>query len=69
LAPAPEGIVVVRESEAQDWPGVPVGHVFLLRPDRYVAACLPLEQWHRRRADIVSLIAATFDRGGEEIAA
>lgn len=67
--PAPEGIVVVRESEAQDWPAVPVGHVFLLRPDRYVAACLPLEQWHRRRADIVSLIAATFDRGNDEVAA
>ena len=45
---------------------VPVGHVFVLRPDRYVAACVPLEQWHRRRADIVSLIGATFDRGSED---
>ncbi len=54
---------MVRESDAQDWPAIPVGHVFVLRPDRYVAACMPLEQWHRRRAEIVSLIAATFDRG------
>jgi hypothetical protein len=36
---------------------------------RYVAACLPLEQWHRRRADMVSLMAATFDRGSEQAAA
>ena len=59
-AAAPEGITVVRESDAQDWPTIPVGHVFVLRPDRYVAACMPLEQWHRRRAEIVSLIDATF---------
>jgi 3-(3-hydroxy-phenyl)propionate hydroxylase len=62
-APAPEGIVVVRESDAQDWTAIPVGHVFVLRPDRYVAACVPLEQWHRRSAEIVLLMTATFDRG------
>ena len=68
-AAAPEGIAVVRESDAKDWTAIPVGHVFVLRPDRYVAACMPLEQWHRRRAEIVSLIGATFDRGSQDDAA
>ncbi len=57
---APQGVTVLRESDEQDWSRIPAGHVFVLRPDRYVAACVPLDQWHRRRDDVVALIAATF---------
>lgn len=57
---APAGIQVVRESDPQDWVAIPTGHVFVLRPDRYVAACIPLDEWHRRRSEIASLVAATF---------
>ena len=62
----PEGVTLLHESEAQDWSAIPAGHVFVLRPDRYVAACVPLEQWPRRRADIVALIDATFDGSPKE---
>ncbi len=65
-APAPQGITVVRESDPQDWAAIPVGQVFMLRPDRYVMACIPLDQWHRRRSEIASMIAATFEGGSEE---
>jgi hypothetical protein len=34
--------------------------VFVLRPDRYVAACVPLANWLEKRAEIGALIAATF---------
>jgi 3-(3-hydroxy-phenyl)propionate hydroxylase len=60
LSLAPAGILVVRESDPQDWAAIPVGHVFVLRPDRYVAACMPLDEWRRRHGEIASLIAATF---------
>jgi 3-(3-hydroxy-phenyl)propionate hydroxylase len=59
-APALYGLDVMREIDPQDWANIPVGHVFVLRPDRYVAACMPLNEWHRRRGEIAALIAATF---------
>ena len=35
-------------------------HVFLLRPDRYVAACIPVSELDSRAADVAALIAGTF---------
>ena len=35
-------------------------HVFLLRPDRYVAACIPVDELGRGAAKVRELIAATF---------
>jgi 3-(3-hydroxy-phenyl)propionate hydroxylase len=63
---APQGVTLLRECEAQDWSSIPAGHVFVLRPDRYVAACVPLAQWHRRRADFVALIDTTFGDSPKE---
>jgi 3-(3-hydroxy-phenyl)propionate hydroxylase len=65
-SPAPQGVTLLRECEAQDWSSIPAGHVFVLRPDRYVAACVPLAQWHRRRADFVALIDTTFGDSPKE---
>jgi 3-(3-hydroxy-phenyl)propionate hydroxylase len=58
---APDDVTVLHEAEAGDWSAIPAGHVFVLRPDRYVAACVPLSQWHRRRAEIAALVTSTFD--------
>ena len=60
LSLAPAGMLVACESDTQDWAAIPPRHVFVLRPDRYVAACIPLGEWPRRRAEIASLVAATF---------
>jgi len=53
--------VTVAELRAEDWTAIPPDHVFVLRPDRYVAACVPLANWSDKRAEMGALIAATFD--------
>ncbi len=55
-----EGLSWVEEARAEDWAAVPPDHVFVLRPDRYVAACVPLTNWPEKRAEVGALIAATF---------
>ena len=55
------GVTQLRECEAGDWAGIPSGHVFVLRPDRYVAACVPLKEWPATGSRIAALMAATFD--------
>lgn len=57
--PAASGIVVC-EKNAQDWSTIPPDHVFLLRPDRYVMACMPVDEWHGGSSRIASLVNATF---------
>ncbi len=52
--------IVVREKNSQDWAAIPQDHVFVLRPDRYVMACMPVEAWHDGSAKIASLVNATF---------
>jgi len=52
--------LIVREKNAQDWAAIPPDQVFLLRPDRYVMACMPVEDWHNGSARIASLVNATF---------
>ncbi len=56
------GVASVRAKNAQDWTSIPPGHVFLLRPDRYVMACIPADRWHDGSSKIASLLAATFGR-------
>jgi hypothetical protein len=56
-----DGMTSVAEMRAEDWAAVPPDHVFVLRPDRYVAACVPLASWADKRAAMGALIAATFD--------
>jgi len=60
--PAQGSSIVVREQNAEDWSSIPPDHVFVLRPDRYVMACIPLNEWHSRSSQIASLIAETFGR-------
>lgn len=59
LRPPASGIVV-SEKNAQDWSEIPPDHVFLLRPDRYVMACIPVDEWHGGSSKIASLVNATF---------
>jgi len=37
------------------------GHVLLLRPDRYVAACVPVDDLDKGAAAVAKLVAATFN--------
>lgn len=53
-------VLIVHEKNAQDWAAIPTDHVFLLRPDRYVMACMPVEEWHAGSSRIASLVNATF---------
>lgn len=55
-----DGVTIVAELRAEDWAAVPPDHVFVLRPDRYVAACVPLAAWPEKRAEMGALIAGTF---------
>ena len=54
--------IAVRRKCAQDWAAIPQEHVFLLRPDRYVMACMSVEAWHDGSSRIASLVNATFGR-------
>jgi 3-(3-hydroxy-phenyl)propionate hydroxylase len=56
-----EGMLTVSQLRAEEWAAVPPDHVFVLRPDRYVAACVPLMNWPEKCAEMGTLIAATFD--------
>ncbi len=56
----PANAIVVHEKNAQDWAGIPPDHVLLLRPDRYVMACIPVDEWHGSSSRIASLVNATF---------
>ncbi len=61
-AGSPSGPAIVQELE--DVPALAGfdDHMFLLRPDRYVAACLPLAQIKSGAAAVSALIAGTFER-------
>jgi hypothetical protein len=51
----------VRELGTADPRLAPYGdHVILLRPDRYVAACIAVDELSKRAAAIGALIDATF---------
>jgi 3-(3-hydroxy-phenyl)propionate hydroxylase len=54
--------LLVREANAHDWGTIPPDHVFLLRPDRYVMACIPVDEWHGGSSRIALLVNATFRR-------
>jgi 3-(3-hydroxy-phenyl)propionate hydroxylase len=60
LPHSPVSGIVVRARDVQDWSGIPPDHVFLLRPDRYVMACAPVDDWHGWASKIASLVNATF---------
>ena len=61
LSPRRKDSRSLREAEAGDWSKFRPVTSIVLRPDRYVAACVPLSQWHRRRAEIAALVTSTFD--------
>ena len=50
----------VSETDPQAFAAIPEDHVFVLRPDRYVAACIPVAQWTSARATLIARIDATF---------
>ena len=60
LPHSPASGIVVRARDVQDWSGIPPDHVFLLRPDRYVMACAPVDEWHGWASKIASLVNAPF---------
>jgi 3-(3-hydroxy-phenyl)propionate hydroxylase len=59
-AVAANGETTVNETDPQAWASIPEDHVFVLRPDRYVAACIPVAQWPAARAALIARIDATF---------
>jgi 3-(3-hydroxy-phenyl)propionate hydroxylase len=56
----PAGVTVVTQDAPDPRLAQFRGHVFLLRPDRYVAACLAPNGWPRGIAAVGALVDATF---------
>lgn len=59
-AAAPAGVTAVRELGANPRLAAYRDHVILLRPDRYVAACVKIDELEKGGEAVGKLIAATF---------
>lgn len=59
---APSGAVAVQELSPDPRLSAFSDHVLLLRPDRYVAACMPVDHLETGGEAVGKLIAATFER-------
>ena len=62
-----EGVTTVTDDEgvvAAALARLP-GHLILLRPDRYVAACVPIRHTERLAEAVTALLDETWNEGGK----